>query len=345
MSYSINVYRGQAKPTKNYLAFLAYVSFLPQLVAGPIEQAFRLLPQFLNHTRFTPDGFRFGLHQIIIGFFKKLVLADNIAPYVNSVYAYISSASPTDFTIETIGFGLQIFLDFSAYSHIARGTAVILGLECFRIHQEQVEIGLCVEQPYHILVTRHIIGSSLDWLASMKADNVIPFNGKVLSPGRINLRLLRGSLSGANSADKAAWERTRAPSCASWLKRTYPGDSAKYVSHETIYRSLHVQARGVLKKELMAHLRASRRTIRRSRHTSLKRDGLGQITEVVSIRERPAEDRAVPGHWEGDFIAGSKQSFIATLVERHSRYVTLVKIAGKETAQGALQIPDMGQRV
>ena len=216
------------KPTKNYLAFLAYVSFLPQLVAGPIEQAFRLLPQFLNHTRFTPDGFRFGLRQIIIGFFKKLVLADNIAPYVNSVYAYISSASPTDFTIETIGFGLQIFLDFSAYSHIARGTAVILGLECFRIHQEQVEIGLCVEPPY----------SSLDWLASMKADNVISFNGKVLSLGRINLRLfngkvlslgrinlrlLRGSLSGANSADKAAWERTRRPSCASWREVLFSG--------------------------------------------------------------------------------------------------------------------------
>jgi len=122
---------------------------------------------------------------------------------------------------------------------------------------------------------------------------------------------------------------------AGWLKRTYPGDCAKNVSHETIYRSLYVQARGVLKKELMTHLRASRRTIRRSRHASLKRDGLGQITEAVSISERPAEadDRAVPGHWEGDLIAGSKQSFIATLVERHSRYVMLIKVSGKETAK------------
>ena len=106
------------------------------------------------------------------------------------------------------------------------------------------------------------------------------------------------------------------------------------MSHETIYRSLYVQARGVLKKELIAHLRASRRTIRRSPHASLKRDGLGQITEAVSISERPAEaeDRAVPGHWEGDLIAGSKQSFIATLVERHSPYVLPVKVSGKETA-------------
>jgi IS30 family transposase len=104
------------------------------------------------------------------------------------------------------------------------------------------------------------------------------------------------------------------------------------VSHETIYRSLYIQARGVLKKELLAHLRA-RRTIRRSRHASLKRDGLGQIKDAVSIRERPAsaEDRAIPGHWEGDLIGGSKNGFIATLVERHSRYVMLARVANKDT--------------
>jgi IS30 family transposase len=104
------------------------------------------------------------------------------------------------------------------------------------------------------------------------------------------------------------------------------------VSHETIYRSLYIQARGVLKKELLAHLRA-KRTIRRSRHASLKRNGLGQIKDAVSIRERPAsaEDRAIPGHWEGDLIGGSKNSYIATLVERHSRYVMLVKVANKDT--------------
>ena len=119
---------------------------------------------------------------------------------------------------------------------------------------------------------------------------------------------------------------------AGWLKRKYPNEEHNQVSHETIYRSLFVQARGVLKKELMQHLR-SKRTIRRSRHASLKRDGLGQIKDAVSIRERPAcvEDRAVPGHWEGDLIGGSKNSYIATLVERHTRYVMLVKVPNKDT--------------
>jgi len=119
---------------------------------------------------------------------------------------------------------------------------------------------------------------------------------------------------------------------AGWLKREDPNEEHNQVSHETIYRSLFVQARGVLKKELMQYLR-SKRTIRRSRHASLKRDGLGQVKDAVSIRERPAcvEDRAVPGHWEGDLIGGSKSSYIATLVERHSRYVMLAKVANKDT--------------
>lgn len=119
---------------------------------------------------------------------------------------------------------------------------------------------------------------------------------------------------------------------AGWLKQAYPGDTDQYVSHETIYRSLFIQARGALKKELMQHLR-TQRTIRRSKHSSQKKKGLGQITNMVSIRERPAsvEDRAVPGHWEGDLIAGSRNSYIATLVERHTRYVMLAKVPNKET--------------
>lgn len=119
---------------------------------------------------------------------------------------------------------------------------------------------------------------------------------------------------------------------AGWLKRMYPKDVSKRVSHETIYRSLYVQARGVLKKELLVHLRATR-TIRRSRHASLKRDGLGQIKDMVSISDRPAsiEDRAVPGHWEGDLISGPKNSNIVTLVERHSRFVMLAKINSRDT--------------
>jgi IS30 family transposase len=104
------------------------------------------------------------------------------------------------------------------------------------------------------------------------------------------------------------------------------------VSHETIYKSLFIQARGVLKNELLQYLRAQR-TLRRPKHASLKGQGLGQITNTVSIRERPAcvEDRAVPGHWEGDLIAGSNNSYIATLVERHTRYVMLAKVPGKDT--------------
>jgi IS30 family transposase len=118
---------------------------------------------------------------------------------------------------------------------------------------------------------------------------------------------------------------------AGWLKRKHPGDGHNQVSHETIYRSLFVQARGVLKKELLVHLRAPR-TMRRSRHTSLK-GNVGQIKDMVSIRERPAsaEDRAVPGHWEGDLLAGPRNSCVATLVERHSRYVVLIKLQNRDT--------------
>ena len=162
----------------------------------------------------------------------------------------------------------------------------------------------------------------------------------------------------ASTADQAAWDRALRPKrcklvenralarivanklkrlwspkqIAGWLKRHYPEEENAQVSHETIYRSLFIQARGALKKELLGHLR-SRRAMRRSRHKTLKGEGLGQITDTVSIRERPAsvEDRAVPGHWEGDLIFGSKNSQIATLVERHTRYVLLAKVDSKDT--------------
>jgi len=119
---------------------------------------------------------------------------------------------------------------------------------------------------------------------------------------------------------------------AGWLRRTYPGDESLQVSHETIYRSLFIQARGALKKELTQYLR-SKRTIRSSPQATRKGRGGGQIRDLISISERPAavEDRAVPGHWEGDLLAASKNSPIATLVERHTRYVRLVKVAGKDT--------------
>lgn len=162
----------------------------------------------------------------------------------------------------------------------------------------------------------------------------------------------------ANSADQAAWDRAHRPkTCklvenralahivakklqllwspeqiAGWLKRTYPDDESYQVSHEIIYRSLFIQARGALKKELIQHLRRTR-AMRRSRHHTMKTDDHGRITGTVSISERPAtvEDRAVPGHWEGDLLCGNLSSQIATLVERQTRYVMLVKVAKKDT--------------
>jgi IS30 family transposase len=118
-----------------------------------------------------------------------------------------------------------------------------------------------------------------------------------------------------------------------WLKTQYPHDESMRVSHETIYRSLFIQARGVLKKELLDHLRSKRR-MRRSQHSRIFRDSRGQIVDAISIRERPAEveDRAIPGHWEGDLLSGAKNSHMATLVERHSRFAMLIKVPSKDTA-------------
>jgi len=119
---------------------------------------------------------------------------------------------------------------------------------------------------------------------------------------------------------------------AGWLKLEFPDEGSMRVSHETIYRSLFIQARGVLKKELVGHLR-SRRMMRRSKNACTDGQPRGQIVDGVSIRERPAdvEDRAIPGHWEGDLITGAKNTHIATLVERHSRFTMLVKVRGKDT--------------
>ena len=117
-----------------------------------------------------------------------------------------------------------------------------------------------------------------------------------------------------------------------WLKTQYPDNESMRVSHETVYRSLFIQARGVLKKELMDHLRSKRR-MRRSRYATVSGQSRGQIVDAISIRERPpeVEDRAIPGHWEGDLLSGAKNSYIATLVERHSRFAMLIKVPSKET--------------
>src|SRR5664279_2127955 len=117
-----------------------------------------------------------------------------------------------------------------------------------------------------------------------------------------------------------------------WLKQQFPADQDMQVSYETIYRSLFIQTRGVLKKELMVHLRKARQM--RQAQGGTTKSGLGQIVDMVSIRERPAEveDRAVPGHWEGDLLSGANNTHIATLVERHTRFVMLLKVPSKDTA-------------
>jgi IS30 family transposase len=163
----------------------------------------------------------------------------------------------------------------------------------------------------------------------------------------------------ANQADQQAWESALRPKpcllathnklqeivasklmqdwspqqISGWLKQHYPDDESLRVSHETIYRSLFIQARGALKQELVRHLRSQRR-IRRSRHSSVHGHSQGRIVDAISIRERPAEieDRAIPGHWEGDLLRGARNSHVATLVERHSRFCMLVKVPGKDTA-------------
>jgi IS30 family transposase len=163
----------------------------------------------------------------------------------------------------------------------------------------------------------------------------------------------------AAEADHRAWQRARRPKLcvlsrrrrlrsvvaeklaqewspeqiSGWLVATYPDDETMRVSPETIYRTLFIQTRGALKRELISHLRRVK-SIRRPRAQGRDDRGQGRIIDAVSIRERPAEaeDRAVPGHWEGDLLSGSKNTHIATLVERHSRYVMLVKLDGKDTA-------------
>jgi IS30 family transposase len=175
----------------------------------------------------------------------------------------------------------------------------------------------------------------------------------------------------ANKAEQAAWERAQRPkTCklaqnrplaqlvatklqrlwspeqiSGWLKLSHPHDESCRVSHETIYKSLFIQARGTLKKELLQHLRRTR-PMRRPRRRTLKGE-VGQIAEAVSIRERPAsvEDRAVPGHWEGDLIVGSNRSQIATLVERHTRYVMLAKVDALNTETVITALIDQARKL
>ena len=201
-------------------------------------------------------------------------------------------------------------------------------------------------------ISRGIVtGRSLRWIAAELGRSPSTVSREIRrNGGRRHYR--------ANKADQAAWDRAKRPkTCklaenralarivagklqlewapeqiAGWLKRTYPGDEAYQVSHETIYKSLYIQTRGALKKELLKYLRRTR-AVRRSRHYTQKGPDHGQIVDAVSISKRPAEvaDRAVPGHWEGDLLCGTKESQIITLVERHTRYVMLVRAPRKDT--------------
>ncbi|WP_426052258.1 IS30 family transposase [Brevundimonas sp. SL161] len=207
------------------------------------------------------------------------------------------------------------------------------------------------------LVEREEISSGLNTRCSLRG--IARMLGR--SPSTISREVLRNGGPDryrAARSDQTAWDRALRPkrckvACrpglartvsnklrrnwspeqiACWLKRTWPGELHNQMSHEIIYRSLFIQIRGVLKKELLEHLRA-RRTLRRSRRATLKRNGLGRIKDAVSVSERPAsvEDCEVKCHWEGDLIGGSRNSYVATLVERRSRYVMLVSLERRST--------------
>lgn len=128
MSYTIDVYRREMKPTHRLVEFLAYVSFFPQLVAGPIERARRLLPQFSKSLTITTSMVEEGLWLCVWGLYKKVALADNLAPLVEMAYADGMESGPI-VVLGTIAFGFQIYCDFSGYSDIARGVAKMLGFE------------------------------------------------------------------------------------------------------------------------------------------------------------------------------------------------------------------------
>ena len=191
-------------------------------------------------------------------------------------------------------------------------------------------------------------------------------------PSTISRELARhGGRAGyrASVADTAAWERARRPKpcrlatngrlrrivtaklradwapqqIAQWLQVTHPDDPTLHVSHETIYQALYVQARGALKRELVAHLRRGRR-YRRPRASARATRGPGQLVDIVRLAERPssADSRAIPGHWEGDLLVGKRGTQIATLVERHSRFVMLERLP---SADSPTVVAALGRRI
>src|SRR6202790_527420 len=243
------------------------------------------------------------------------------------------------------GIGRALSRTGSAVNHVLQYTGGISPPQRRRssrvlslVEREEVSRGIAAGQ------TIRSIARTLNRAPSTVSQEVLRHGGR---------RLYR-----AAEADLAAWDSARRPKLcllaknqdlqrivavklkqdwapqqiAGWLKDEYPKNPELWVSHETIYKSLFVQARGTLKKELIGHLRSKRRVVR-SRHATAGGAGRGEIVDAVSIRQRPAEieDRAIPGHWEGDLVEGSRGTFIATLVERQSRFVILVKLPEKRT--------------
>ncbi|WP_338733817.1 MBOAT family O-acyltransferase [Mangrovimonas cancribranchiae] len=132
LSYTIDIYRKDFKPTKNVVAFFTYVSFFPQLVAGPIERAAKLLPQIEKSRTFNKKWFHDGIFQITVGLFRKIVIADNLAHYVNPIYADPELHNSSTLVLATTFFAFQIYFDFAGYSDIAIGSAKLLGFKFTR---------------------------------------------------------------------------------------------------------------------------------------------------------------------------------------------------------------------
>ena len=212
----------------------------------------------------------------------------------------------------------QLSLTLAEREEISRGLASGLSIRKISIHIERSPSTVCREVNRHGGLGRYR-ASAADSQAKDWARRPKPC--LLASHGR-----LRQAVAGKLKQD---WSPQQ---ISGWLEQRFPRDETMRVSHETIYRSLFIQARGVLKKELMGHLR-SRRMMRRSKLASTQGQPRGQIIDAVSIHDRPAEveDRAIPGHWEGDLLSGAKNTHIATLVERQSRFTMLVKVAGKDT--------------
>ncbi len=180
LSYTIDVYRRTIEPTTNLTAFLAYVSFFPQLVAGPIERASSLLPQFLSERTINREKIELGIWLVLWGLFKKVVVADSLAPVVDMVYSNPSIEGPM-IAIATLAFGFQIYCDFSGYSDIARGIASILGFHLM----------LNFKLPYTALTPSDFWKRWHISLSSWFRDYVyIPLGGNRGSPWRTRLNLI-----------------------------------------------------------------------------------------------------------------------------------------------------------